>query len=604
MLRSIREALAPGSGETATNDAPRAHDARERNTARNLGVVALLFVAGIAATFGFSLIGLELEASFLVFILGILIAAIETESGLWGIGLGVMYLLVYDLFFVAPHLSLAIFNRTDAVTLVIFAIVAFITGALTNRMKQQVAISERNAQVLRRLNKISTGLIDSTSADGACAFSADMLSSMMGRTVEITLGTPDADALAARSSADDARAAVECYEQGYQTGSGVSGYIGCRMRFIPLSAKTKVHGTVAIDCTHGGLDLSSKSFLESVLKQTAIAVERNELEEHARADELKIERERFKTTLLRSVSHDLRTPLAGIQGNAEFLEQNLDQIDPDERTALLGSISKDARWLAEMIDNLLSMTRVQDDDVPLDFQPEVVDDVIGDAVMHEMPYRGEHEIIVTPPEDVELVPMDGKLIRQVLVNLIDNAIKHAAPTARIWVSTMRDGDRMLFRVADDGGGIEPAMLGKIFGRFVSEDAEPGRKSGIGLGLSICKAIVEAHGGMIVAYNNDRGGATFEFSLPMEHDDESDGKGNGGAAHAADVALAGANVGASATADASETANTGTSAADAPSTSSAADAPDTSSAAEVPVPPSATAATSSDARDAKEPAHER
>ena len=224
--------------------------------------------------------------------------------------------------------------------------------------------------------------------------------------------------------------------------------------------------------------------------------------------------------------------------------------------------------------------------------------------MHEMPYRGEHEIIVTPPEDVELVPMDGKLIRQVLVNLIDNAIKHAAPTARIWVSTMRDGDRMLFRVADDGGGIEPAMLGKIFGRFVSEDAEPGRKSGIGLGLSICKAIVEAHGGMIVAYNNDRGGATFEFSLPLEHDDESDGKGNGGAANAADVALAGANVGASATADASETANTGTSAADAPSTSSAADAPDTSSAAEVPVPPSATAATSSDARDAKEPAHER
>ena len=599
MLRSIREALAPGSDEAAADDAARTRDTHERNTARNLGVVALLFVAGIAATFGFSLIGLELEASFLVFILGILIAAIETESGLWGIGLGVMYLLVYDLFFVAPHLSLAIFNRTDAVTLVIFAIVAFITGALTNRMKQQVAISERNAQVLRRLNKISTGLIDSTSADGACAFSADMLSSMMGRTVEITLGAPDADALAARS-ADDARAAVECYEQGYQTGAGVSGYIGCRMRFIPLSAKTKVHGTVAIDCTHGGLDLSSKSFLESVLKQTAIAVERNELEEHARADELKIERERFKTTLLRSVSHDLRTPLAGIQGNAEFLEQNLDQIDADERTALIGSISKDARWLAEMIDNLLSMTRVQDDDVPLDFQPEVVDDVIGDAVMHEMPYRGEHEIIVTPPEDVELVSMDGKLIRQVLVNLIDNAIKHAAPTARIWVSTMRDGDHMLFRVADDGGGIEPAMLGKIFGRFVSEDAEPGRKSGIGLGLSICKAIVEAHGGTIFAYNNDHGGATFEFSLPMEHDDENGDKGGGSAANAADAALAGedatgAGAGAGATADASETSDAGT---------STADAPDTSSAAEVPVSPSTTAATSSNTRDAKEPTHER
>ena len=521
MLRSIKAARA-SSGEAVRGSGSGSGGAGgATGVARNVGVVALLFAAGIAAALGFSLIGLELEASFLVFILGILIASIETESGLWGIGLGVMYLLVYDLFFVTPHLSLAIFNRTDAVTLVIFAIVAFITGALTNRMRQQVAIAEHNARVLRRLNKISAGLIDSTSAEGACAFSADMLSTMLEAPVEIRLGAPDADAIAARSSADDAKAAAECYEQGYQTGAGVSGYAGCRLRFIPLSAKTKVHGTVSIDCAEGGLDRASKSFLESVLKQTVIAVERNELEEHARADELKIERERFKTTLLRSVSHDLRTPLAGIQGNAEFLERNLDAVDAGERAALLGSISKDARWLAEMIDNLLGMTRVQDEDVPLDFRPEVVDDVIGDAVMHEMPYRGDHEIIVTPPEDVELVPMDGTLIRQVLVNLIDNAIKHAAPAARIWVSTERDGDRMLFRVADEGGGIDPTLLDKIFGRFVSEGAVPGRKSGIGLGLSICKAIVEAHDGTIVAYNNDCGGATFEFALPMERDSEAE-----------------------------------------------------------------------------------
>lgn len=497
----------------AAPTAPAAAPRKGRLALRNLGIVALLFVAGIAMSFGFSLVGLEPEASFLLFIVGILIASLETDSGLWGMGLGVMYLLVYDLFFALPHLSLLIFNWTDAVTLVIFAVVALITGALTNRMKQQVEIAERNALVLRRLNKISAGLIDSTSAEGACAFASDALCRVLGRDVSITLGRPAGEA-----------AAIECYEQGYQTGAGAGGQAGSTCLHMPLAAKAQVYGVVTIDCSEGALDKAARSFLDSAIKQTVIAVERNNLEEHARADELKIERERFKTTLLRSVSHDLRTPLASIQGNAEFLKDNCDQVGATERKALLSSMAADARWLAEMIDNLLGMTRVQDEDVPLDFQPEVVDDVIGDAVMHEMPYRGDHEIVVEPPREVVLVPMDGKLIRQVLINLIDNAIKHSAPKARIVVSAEVQGARAVFRVADSAGGIAPDMLGKIFGRFVSDGAEPGGKSGIGLGLSICQAIVEAHGGGIGARNNAEGGATFEFWLPLERPAEKAGEG--------------------------------------------------------------------------------
>lgn len=479
---------------------------------RNVGVVALLFVAGIAMSFGFSLVGLEPEASFLLFIVGILIASLETDSGLWGLALGVMYLLVYDLFFALPHLSLLIFNWTDAVTLAIFAVVALITGALTNRMKQQVAIAERNALVLRRLNKMSAGLIDSTSAEGACEFVADALGASLGRSVTIALG----DSLASCDEKPaNALAARECFEEGYRTGAGIAGFSESTCMYVPLASKTQVYGIIEIDCTGEPLSRSDMSFLDSVIKQTVIAVERNNLEEHAKADELKIERERFKTTLLRSVSHDLRTPLASIQGNAEFLAQNFDSVGAEERRFLLSSMASDARWLAEMIDNLLGMTRVQDEDVPLNFQPEVVDDVVGDAVMHEMPYREQHEIAVEPPDEVMLVPMDGKLIRQVLINLIDNAIKHSAPTSLIRVSMLPLSDRMVFRVEDDGGGIDEAMLDKIFSRFVSEDGEPGKKSGIGLGLSICKAIVEAHQGEIVAYNNDNGGATFEFWLPLE-----------------------------------------------------------------------------------------
>ena len=141
--------------------------------------------------------------------------------------------------------------------------------------------------------------------------------------------------------------------------------------------------------------------------------------------------------------------------------------------------------------------------------------------MREMPYRGDHEITVEPPEEVVTVPMDGKLIRQVLMNLIDNAIKHSSASSHIRVSAEREGEAMVFRVADDGGGIAPDMLEKVFGRFVTEDVESSQKSGMGLGLSICRAIVEARGGHIVARNNDEGGATLEFTLPMHHDDEEE-----------------------------------------------------------------------------------
>lgn len=506
----------------AAGAAPASSPARHRRL-RNLGITTLLFAAGIATALGFSLLGLEPEASFLLFILCILIATIETGTALCGICLGVLFLLVYDLFFVTPHFSLAIFNWTDAVTLAIFAIVSLIAGALASRMRQQVDIAQQNALMLKRLNKISTGLIDSTSAEGACEFAAGMLTKMLDRAVIIHLGEPCPKLLAERFGEQDAAAALECFEQGYQTGAGTSGGADCTMRHVPLSAKTKTHGVVSIECPEDDLPRTAQSLLDSVIKQTVIAVERNQLEEHARADELKIERERFKTTLLRSVSHDLRTPLAGIQGNAEFLQGNAEAISPDERRALLSSISEDARWLAEMIDNLLGMTRVQDDDVPLDFRPEVPDDVIGEAVMHEMPYRGKHEIVAEASEEVELVPMDGKLIRQVLINLIDNAIKHTRPDARITVSARRDGDAMAFRVADNGGGISPDMIGKVFMRFASEGGEGSGKSGIGLGLSICKAIVEAHSGTITARNNEEGGATFEFRLPlMQGGDDKEG----------------------------------------------------------------------------------
>ena len=259
---------------------------------RNLGVTLLLLLAGSAASLSFTVLGLESEVSFLFFIMGIMIASVETDSSWWGFALGVMYLLAYDLLFTAPHFNLSIFDQSDLAALLIFMVVAMISGSMTNRLRKQVSIVEKNARNLKRLNTISSGLIDSISAEGACEFVSIALGRALGRVVEIDLGKPDPDGREGK----EALAARDCYEQGCRTGAGVSGYAGCTSLYIPLSAKTRVYGVVSVDMAEGELDEEALTLVDSVITQTVIAVERNELEEHAREDALRIERERFKTT--------------------------------------------------------------------------------------------------------------------------------------------------------------------------------------------------------------------------------------------------------------------------------------------------------------------
>jgi two-component system sensor histidine kinase KdpD len=212
----------------------------------------------------------------------------------------------------------------------------------------------------------------------------------------------------------------------------------------------------------------------------------------------------------------LRTPLTSIVGDADFLLKNETEVDAASRKSMLSDISVEAVWLSDMVENLLAMTRVQDGQVPINKTSEPVDDIVSNAIARTRRRRGSHKLNVHVPDDVVLAPMDGTLIVQVLVNLIDNAIKHTRSDSTIDVSVHKAADAVEFSVADDGGGIDPDKLGKIFDSFYSiSDNDDTQSKGMGLGLAICRAIVEAHGGRIVAENNDRGGATFTFSIPCD-----------------------------------------------------------------------------------------
>lgn len=484
--------------------------------AKDVAIVALLFAVGIVAVWGFSLAGLSTLAGLPIFILGIVIASLECDSGAWGALLGVLYLVGYDCWFISPVSELKIFAVTDIVALAVFLVISLIMNTITQRMRRQVMMAERSALVTSRLNKVSTGLIDSTSVQDACSYAERELARALGRGVHVYYGHPG-DSGWKSGDAASPEAAVACFEHAFPTGAGEPGWSGCTSKYLPLSTKDTVCGVVEVDCTDGALDATSRSFLDSVITQTAIATERNRLEEESQRKELYDERERFKSALLRSVSHDLRTPLTSIAADVEQMRRD-PGLDEQIRDELLESISQDVQWLSDMVENLLAMTRVEGGDVPIEKTPEVVDDIIGEAVGRMRPRRGEHVIETRTGRETLLVPMDGKLIEQVLVNLIDNAFKHTRGDARVVVACERKGRDARFTVSDDGGGIEPASLGHVFDRFYARGRTSNEQRSMGLGLSICKAIVEAHDGTIRAYNNDEGGATFEFALPLDDED--------------------------------------------------------------------------------------
>ena len=229
------------------------------------------------------------------------------------------------------------------------------------------------------------------------------------------------------------------------------------------------------------------------------------------------ELEEMRANLLRAVSHDLRTPLTSISGVASVLVSQPD-MPVENRQRLLREIADDSEWLIRMVENLLSITRINAQPANLHKNSEAAEEIISEAVRKFRKRFPEMPVELALPEELLLVPMDPILIEQVLGNLMENAVLHAQTATRIHVRLTQEGDSAVFEVSDDGVGVEPKRLKEIFDA-VSTSAD-GR--GMGIGLSVCKAIIQAHGGDIEASNRTGGGACFRFRLPMkEENHESD-----------------------------------------------------------------------------------
>jgi two-component system sensor histidine kinase KdpD len=227
------------------------------------------------------------------------------------------------------------------------------------------------------------------------------------------------------------------------------------------------------------------------------------------------EKEKMRANLLRAVSHDLRTPLTGMIGASETLIKNKALLSEEEKDKLIGHVYEDSNWLLHMVENLLSVTRIREGESSVNKLPEPIEEVVSEAIMRVKKRYPKAQITVKVPDEFLMVPMDATLIEQVIMNLIENALIHSGSTLPIELIVSQNENDILFRVSDQGMGIKEDRLSTLFDGYSHMDNKSSDSTkGIGIGLSICKTIINAHGGTIWAENQEGGGAVFSFNLPM------------------------------------------------------------------------------------------
>ena len=288
------------------------------------------------------------------------------------------------------------------------------------------------------------------------------------------------------------------------------------MDYLYYSMRVQDHsyGVVGIAVHDTPLDASEQSVLASVVGECSLALENARNAREKEETMVLAENERLRANLLRAVSHDLRTPLTSIMGNADNLMSCGESLEPETRRQLYTDIYRDAQWLNEMVENLLSASRMHDGKLNLNMTTELIDDMISEAVSHLGRRLENHTVIRNRSDELLFVKADARLMVQVVINLLDNAVKYTPEGTAIRIDTAAEDGNVVVRIADEGPGIPDDQKQRIFDLFYSSGNPTGdSRRGLGIGLALCRSIIKAHGGSISVSDNEPHGAVFEFALP-------------------------------------------------------------------------------------------
>ena len=481
-------AIAPGMDihiipDASTAPTYRPHPAKPQFLLRDLGITAVLLALATVLSYVFSQVGFTEANIMAIYLLAVLLTSMATSTRSSYILSALGSVLVFNYCFTTPRLSLRVYEHGAPMTFLILIVAALMMGTLTDKLKSQVTQSTRAAYRTNLLLETNQMLQKAQSEDAIFQVARSQLYKLLNREITVYPGE--------NAPADDASL---CY---------------------PIRVNDRLYGSVRIAGAEP-LEAFENSILLSILGECALVLENSRNTREKEEAKLLAQNEKLRANLLRSISHDLRTPLTAISGNAGILLSGAEGLSPDTRYQMYSDIYDDAQWLYNLVENLLAVTRIEEGRMELRTQPQLAEEMVSEAMQHINRKKAEHTITVTHQDELLLAKCDARLIVQVLINLVDNAIKYTPPGSTITISTCRQGENAVFCVADDGPGISDAEKVKVFQMFYtgSNPIADSRRS-LGLGLSLCRSIVNAHAGQMTVSDNHPRGTVFTFTLPAQ-----------------------------------------------------------------------------------------
>jgi two-component system sensor histidine kinase KdpD len=427
----------------------------------------------------------------------------------------------FDLVFVPPYYTFAVHNPAYVLTFGVMLAVALVMSGLTERIRHQALDAQERERRTAAMYGLSRDLTDADGRPAQLATAERHLAQAVGGEATFVLVDESGDGAGPVWSMDGLLADLEtrvaarwAYDHGESAGMGTAHCAEAEALAVPLAVAGRRLGIALAAPEPGGhITLAERRTVEALAGQTAMALERTLLDERHERAQLEVEAERLRTALLSSLSHDLRTPLGTIQGAASSLLHEPGALSDGVRTELAGTIVEESRRMMRLVTNLLDMVRVEAGGLAVRKEWQPLEEALGVAVLRVEERLAEHPLEVRLPPDLPLVPVDGLLLEQVFINLLENAAKHTPPGTAVKVSAWADDSAVTVEVADNGPGVPPADREAVFRKFYrGASAETG--GGAGLGLAICRGILAAHGGRIWL-EPSASGAAFRFVLPLD-----------------------------------------------------------------------------------------
>jgi two-component system sensor histidine kinase KdpD len=459
----------------------------------------------------------------MVYLLGVVAIAIRCSQQV-SVAASIISVAAFDFFCVPPYLTFVISDYEYLVTFAGMLVVALVISTQTARIRASVLHAMDREARTKALYRLSSALAGQTRAFEIARAAAELAGQVLKTTVVIFL--PDQGKVSFRKRTSehppipmpDESIAQWAFDKGRKAGCRMENFSDATALYLPLRGASDVYGVMYV--VPGGeenfFSADQQNLLDLFANQTASAIERSISQKAAEDTRLTVEVEQMRSSLLSAVSHDLRTPLASITGAASSLRSQWDRLTEEVREELLESISEEAERLSRLVDNLLDMTRFESGKVELrrDFCP--LEEIVGSALQRMGHRMKDRPLTMHLPADLPPVFGDDVLLGQVVINLLENALKYTPPGAPLELEAWSAENKIILEIRDRGPGLPAGEEDRIFDKFYrgASGSVRGNVRGAGLGLAICRAIVQAHEGSIQAFNRPEGGAVFRVQLPL------------------------------------------------------------------------------------------